>query len=65
MTPRSGPLSENGKVIAMCLLFPLFWPFLPVVLICMAAEKISDAYWAWKYRREDRKRQNEDREGLT
>lgn len=40
MTPRSGPLSENGKVIAICLLFPIFWPFLPVILICMGVDKI-------------------------
>lgn len=50
MTPRGRPLSENGKVIAMCLLFPLLWPFLPVVLICMACESIRDAYWRWQYR---------------
>lgn len=37
MTPRGGPLSENGKVIAMCILFPIFWPFIPVLLICMAS----------------------------
>lgn len=54
MTPRGQPLSENGKVIAICLLFPLFWPFLPVVLICMGIEKIRDAYWGWSYRRADR-----------
>lgn len=51
MTHKGQPLSENGKLIAMCLLFPLFWPFLPVLLICMAGDKIRDAYWNWKYRR--------------
>lgn len=55
MTPRGGPLSENGKLIAICILFPIFWPFLPVLLICMAIEKIrdviSDLYWNWRYRR--------------
>lgn len=51
MTPRARPLSENGKVIAICLLFPLLWPFLPVVLACMGIEKIRDAYLGWKYRR--------------
>lgn len=50
MTPRGQPLSENGKIIAICLLFPLFWPLLPVVLLCMAGEKIRDTFWAWKYR---------------
>jgi len=55
MTPRGGPLSENGKIIAICLLFPLLWPFLPVVLICIAAEGIRDAYWGWRYRRAERR----------
>lgn len=52
MTPKAQPLSENGKLIAVCLLFPLFWPFLPVLLIFMAGEKIRNAYWDWKYRKE-------------
>jgi len=53
MTPRAKPLSENGKVIVFCLLFPLLWPFLPVVLICMAGDAIRNAYYDWKYRRPD------------
>ncbi len=48
MTGR--PLSENGKVLAICILFPIFWPFIPVVLGCFACEGIRDAYWRWKYR---------------
>lgn len=52
MTPRGGPLSENEKVLFMCFLFPLFWPFIPVLLICFAGEKIRDAYWRWKWRRD-------------
>lgn len=65
MTPR-GRMSENEKIIFGCVLFfPIGWLLLLAILPCMAAEKIRDAYWAWKYRREDRKRQNEDREGLT
>lgn len=56
MTPRGGPLSENGKLIAICLLFPIFWPSLPAILICMGAEKIRDAFWGWRYRRQERKR---------
>lgn len=50
MTPRAR-LSENGKLIVFCLLFPLFWPFLPVLLIGMACESIRDAYWERKYRK--------------
>jgi len=45
-------LSENEKIIWVCILFPIFWPFLPVILICMAAEKIRSAYWNWKLRKE-------------
>jgi hypothetical protein len=55
MTTHRGPLSENEKTIWICLLFPLFWPFLPVILICMGIEKIRDAYWGWKYRRAERR----------
>jgi hypothetical protein len=56
MTPRGTRLSENEKTILICLLFPLFWPFLPVLLICMAGEKIRDAYWRWKYRRAEKRK---------
>jgi hypothetical protein len=51
MTPRGRPLSDNGKVIAICLLFPLLWPVLPVVLICMGIEKLQHSYQNWKCRR--------------
>lgn len=60
MTPRGGPLSENGKVLVMCLLFPLFWPLIPIVLICIACEAIRDKYWQWRYRREMRKQSREE-----
>lgn len=40
MTMHRGPMSENEKAVWMCLLFPVFWPFLPVLLICMAVESI-------------------------
>lgn len=51
MTQR---MSENEKVIWICLLFPLFWPFLPAILICMAGDRIRTAYQGWKYRRAER-----------
>lgn len=54
MTPRSQPLSENGKLIAICLIVPLLWPFLPVLLLCMLGEKVRNAYWGWRYRRAER-----------
>lgn len=57
MTPRSRPLSENGKVIAFCLIVPLLWPFLPVILILIACENIRNAWWEWKYRRAERREQ--------
>ena len=44
-------MSENGKVLAMCILFPLFWPFIPVLLVCFPCEAVRDRYWQWKYRR--------------
>jgi hypothetical protein len=37
-------LSENEKVIWFMALFPLFWPFIPVVLLCMWADKIKEKY---------------------
>jgi len=55
MTPRGGPLSENGKVLFLCILFPIFWPFLPAVLICMGVEKMQHAYWDWKWRRAEKR----------
>lgn len=55
MTPRRGPMSENEKVVWMCILFPIFWPFLPVLLICLATEGIRDAFWRWRYRRAERR----------
>lgn len=50
MTPRGG-LSENGKVLVFALLFPIFWPFIPVLLICMGCEAARDAFWRWRQRR--------------
>ena len=44
MTPRAKPLSEKGKVYAVCILFPIFWPFLPALLICDLCEAIRD-WW--------------------
>lgn len=41
------PLSENGQLIAIMLIVPLLWPFLPVVLLCMMIEKVK----YWRYRR--------------
>lgn len=55
MTPRGGPLSDNGKVIAIMLLIPLLWPFLPFMLVYMACEGIRNAYWDWSYRRAERR----------
>lgn len=55
MTPRGRPLSENGKVIAICLIVPLLWPFLPVVLLCMLGDKIRVGFWGWRYRRAERR----------
>lgn len=51
MTPRGGPLSENGKALAICLLFPLLWPLVPALLVQFAVEGIRDTYWRWRYRR--------------
>lgn len=59
MTPRRGPLSENEKALFMCFLFPIFWPFIPVLLICFAAEAIRDAYWRWRHRRAERRAERE------
>lgn len=53
MTPRRGPMTDNEKVVWMCVLFPIFWPLLPVLLICLAAEGIRDAYWRWRHRRKE------------
>ena len=58
MTPHRGPMSENEKTLMMCVLFPIFWPFIPVLLICWACEAVGNAirdrYWRWKYRRQER-----------
>lgn len=63
MTPRRGPMSENEKVIVLCLLFfPIGWFFLPVILVVMAVDGIRNAYWDWKYRRAE-KREARAREG--
>lgn len=34
-------MSEDEKVVWICLLFPIFWPFLPVLLICMICTSIA------------------------
>lgn len=56
MTPRRGPMSEKEKAYAFCLLFPLFWPFIPVLLLCDLGEWIGDncraLYWRWRMRRD-------------
>lgn len=53
MTPR-GRLSEREKMYAMCILFPIFWPFIPVLLICDLCEwirdRVSGLYWRWRER---------------
>jgi hypothetical protein len=49
MTTHRGQMSENGKAIAVCLLFPIFWPLLPTLLVCMAVEaarrKLDGPLW--------------------
>lgn len=54
MTPRGAPLSEKGKVYAICILFPIFWPFIPVLLLLDLIEWIKDKchalYWRWRDR---------------
>lgn len=54
MTPRGGPLTENGKVLVMCILFPILWPFIPVLLTCFVCSSIRDAYRRWQYRRSEK-----------
>jgi hypothetical protein len=54
MTPRARPLSENGKVIAFCLLFfPIGWFLLIPILMVMAIDGIHNLYRDWKYHRAD------------
>lgn len=52
---RRGPMSDNERVIWMCILFPIFWPFLPVLLLCMLGEavgrKFTDIRWRIRQRR--------------
>lgn len=48
---RRGRMSENEKAIFFMILFPIFWPFIPVVLICMACEKIAQSFREWRRRR--------------
>lgn len=56
MTPRGGPLSENGRVIVLCLLFfPIGWVFLPVILLVMAIDGIRNIFWDWRYRRAEKR----------
>lgn len=56
MTPRRGPMSEKEKVYAFCFLFPIFWVFIPVLLICDLCEAIGNGarslYWRWRNRRD-------------
>lgn len=47
-------LSENESLIWFMILFPIFWPFIPLILFLMLCEKIKFAYWNWKYRRADK-----------
>jgi hypothetical protein len=58
----SRQLSENEKVIGFMLIIPIFWPFIPLVIICMLLEPLGDkiraAYWGYKIRKAERKRQN-------
>jgi hypothetical protein len=49
-----GQMSENEKVLWFAFLFPIFWPFIPVLLICMACESIGHRYRKWKWDREAR-----------
>jgi hypothetical protein len=56
MTPRARPLSENGKVIAFCLLFfPIGWFLLIPILMVMAIDGIRNAWLEWNYRRAERR----------
>jgi hypothetical protein len=56
MTPRARPLSENGKVIAFCLLFfPIGWFLLIPILMVMAIDGIHNLYRDWKYQRAERR----------
>jgi hypothetical protein len=48
------PLSEDGKVWAMALLFPIFWPFIPVLIVCAIGEGIRNLYYDWKYKHDRR-----------
>lgn len=56
MTPRAR-MTEKEKVYAMCILFPIFWIFIPVLLICDLFEAIGNGvrslYWRWKYRQKE------------
>lgn len=40
MTMHRGSMSENEKAIFTCLLFPIFWPLLPVLFICIICESV-------------------------
>lgn len=54
MTPRGAPLSENGKVLAMCILFPTFWPFVPFLLVWFLCEAIVNGFRDWRWKRRER-----------
>lgn len=47
---RRGPMSDNERAIWMCVLFPIFWPFLPVLLLCMLVEAIGRKVTDIRYR---------------
>ena len=54
MTPRHR-MSENERLGCFMLLFPIFWPFIPVVLLCALVEaianKIRSAYWRVRFKK--------------
>lgn len=52
-------LSENEQIIAFALLFPIFWPFIPALLLCMAGEGIANRFRAWRWARQARKEEND------
>ncbi len=49
-------LDENEKIYCFMILFPIFWPFIPVVMLVNACNAIGD--W-WRTRRMLRKRDKE------
>ena len=45
-------MSEKEKTYLFCLLFPIFWPFIPVLLLCdlfgWIGDKCRSLYWRWR-----------------